>query len=267
MVHGTGRYKYEKGNVFDTLQGILKDGGLVPHKDDWDIKRGAMQTVSTARSRSYARLYASLFFPPKKRSGKELISRFLSSCYFFFTSKWVAWREYPPPRPHILDFKRKITAWTTKLARHPQSFTGVFLWGGTDIPGNYPVLIGIRKGAIQPTRGSRFIDLHEDRSERPIGISEFTHIEVPAEYVPETLRVLEEAGQKLLVIPLEEGIGMLAEYALALVRRRWRSSPLSAYVLFALYPSGAASHLGFISLPHFSGSSLCICSISLAVSG
>src|SRR5580693_824552 len=34
-----------------------------------------------------------------------------------------------------------------------------------------------------------------------------------------------------------------------------------------VYSSAAASHLGFISLPHFFGSSLCIFSICLATSG
>jgi len=174
--HGTGRYKYDGEKISDVLQGILDAGGLVTHKEDWDIKRGLMQTISTARARSYARLYASLFFPPKKRSIKELVLRLIWSCQFFLTSKWVAWQEYPPPRPHVLDPKKKLVAWTMKLAKRPQSFVRLFLWGGTDIPSNYPILIGIRKGAVQPTRGSRFIDLHEDRSEKPIRITDFTHV-------------------------------------------------------------------------------------------
>jgi hypothetical protein len=33
------------------------------------------------------------------------------------------------------------------------------------------------------------------------------------------------------------------------------------------YPSGVASHFGFVSLPHFLGSSLCIFPIAFAVSG
>jgi hypothetical protein len=203
--HGTGRYKYENGEVADVLGCIVADGGLIPHTDDWDMKRGMMQTISTARSRSYARLYASLFFPPGKRTIKELVLRLVWSCQFFLTSKWVAWQEYPPPQPHILNLKKKLAAWTVKLAKRPQSFAWLFLWGGTDIPGNYPILIGIRKGAVHPTRGSRFIDLHEDRSEQPIRIADFTHVEVPAEYVKEVSRFLENAGYTLPVISLESG--------------------------------------------------------------
>lgn len=92
-----------------------------------------------------------------------------------------------------------------KLARHPQSFIGVFLWGGTDLPNNYPILIGIRKGAVHPIRGSHFIDLHEDRSEQPINIADFTHVEVPTEYVEETKHLFEEAGYELPIVPLKAG--------------------------------------------------------------
>lgn len=67
------------------------------------------------------------------------------------------------------------------------------------------MLIGIRKGAIQPTHGSRFVDLHEDRSKKPIDIAELTHIEVPKENVQEVSGLLRRAGYALPIISLEVG--------------------------------------------------------------
>lgn len=200
--HGTGRYKYDGDKVVDILSEIISAGGLKPYDDEWDQKRGKIQTVSTAYARDYARLYASLFFPPPKRTLRELWNRFGWSCFYFLSSKWVAWGEYLPPKPHILDLKRKLVAWTKKLSSKPQSFTVVFLWGGTDIPINYPVLIGVKEGAVIPTSGSRFVDLHEARSTSLIPLADFTHIEVPMEHVDETRLLLERNNISVPVIPL-----------------------------------------------------------------
>lgn len=193
--HGTGRYKYDGGEVVDVLLGIVESGGLVPHKDDWDMKRGLSQTISFARDHSYARLYASLFLPPKGRDLKELILRFVLSVRFFLPSKWVAYGEYIPFRPHIVDLRRKLKEWGQKLTgKPPRFFTVLFLWGGTDIPNNYPVIIAVKSAAVQGTKGSRFVDLYEERSERTVSIAAFTYIEVPKDKVESVTQLFEGAG-------------------------------------------------------------------------
>jgi hypothetical protein len=203
--HGTGRYKYEGKEVVDILKGILTAGALIPFDDLWDQKRLDTRSISAARSRDYARLYASLFFPIKQRSMRELWNRLLWCCRYFLSSKWVAWNEYLPPRPHIIDYKNKVASWTAKLSCKSQSFFYLFLWGGTDIASNYPILIGIRRGAYITTLGSRFIDLHENRSATPISITDFTHIEVPQEHISETQQMFEVAGYSIPIIAIEVG--------------------------------------------------------------
>ncbi len=93
--HGTGRYCYaEDGSVVDILKGIIKDGGLVPHEDDWDRKRGKIQSISMAPARMYARLYACMYMPNGERIENEFGSRNLWGYYFFGTAKAVALIEY-----------------------------------------------------------------------------------------------------------------------------------------------------------------------------
>lgn len=198
--HGTGRYKYDNGEVVDILQGIIESGGLVPNKDDWDMKRGLSQTISFARDHSYARLYASLFLPPKDRTFKELVRRLFLSARFFLPSKWVAYGEYTPFRPHIIDLRRKLKEWGQKLTTKPQRFfTVLFLWSGTDIQYNYPVIIGVKNTAVQGTKGSRFVDLYEERSEKIVPITDFAHIEVPENKVDEVAEFFRNAGYEVPV--------------------------------------------------------------------
>lgn len=201
--HGTGRYKYDNGEVVDILLGIIKNGGLIPNKDDWDMKRGLSQTVSLARDHSYARLYASLFLPPKDRTFRELVRRLVFSTRFFLPSKWVAYSEYSLFRPHIVDLRRKLEEWGQKLTtKPPKFFTVLFLWGGTDIPDNYPVIIGVNRSAVQGTRGSRFVDLYEERSDQIVTFANFTHIEVPGNRVAEVIELFKDAGLKISIRPI-----------------------------------------------------------------
>ncbi len=201
--HGTGRYKYENGEVIDILRGIIESEGLVPNKDDWDMKRGLSQTVSFARDYSYARLYASLFLPPRDRNFKELVRRLVLSVRFFLPSKWVAYGEYTPFRPHILDLRKKLKKWGQKLTtKPPRFFTVLFLWGGTDISNNYPVIIGVKSTAVKGTKGSRFVDLYEERSEQVVSIGDFINIEVPEGRVFEVVELFKDTGWNIPVTPI-----------------------------------------------------------------
>jgi hypothetical protein len=202
--HGTGRYKYSaEGGIVDILKGIITDGGIVPHDDDWDRKRGKIQSISLARTRMYARLYACMYLPNGQRIRNEYLSRWFWGYYFFGTAKLVAYIEYPFQR-HVPGYKKKIREWTEKVSKKKHSLISIFLTG-TDIPNNYPLLIGIRQGVVHPVPGSRFFNLHECRSESSIQIGDFTHIEVPQDNVEETESLLRAAGYDTSVIPIEQG--------------------------------------------------------------
>jgi len=202
--HGTGRYKYnEHGSIRDVLKGIIAEGGLVPHEDDWDPKRGKIQSISLARARMYARLYACMHMPCGARLTNELGPRHFWGYCFFLSASVVAHIEYPLQR-HIHDYPNKLREWTGKVSKRPHTLKSIFL-EGTDIPDNYPILIGIKKGSVQPKLGSRFFNLHEARSEALIRFSDMTHIEVPEVNVAETTALLRSAGHDIPIILIEEG--------------------------------------------------------------
>lgn len=202
--HGTGRYKYEDGEVVDILRGILHEGELSIYNDASDQQRPDIQSVSFARSRGYARLYASLFFPKSQRSLQELWSRCLWCCRYLLPSVWAAWKERVP-LPFTIGYKSKVATFIAKFSHKNQSLLYLLLRGGTDISSNHPILIGIERNAYATTNGSQFVDLYEDRVSEPISIKKFTHIEVPKDRVSDIQQVLRAEGYTLSVIAIEEG--------------------------------------------------------------
>ena len=212
--HGTGRYKYtENRDTVDILGGIGREGGLIPHEDDWDEKRGVVNTVSLARSRMYARLYAGMFSPGGRPIENELGSREMWGAYFFGTSgvrvvldnlRVLTRRGMQEARDVYRD---KLDRWGNKISGESsvRSFVETFL-DGTDIQENYPILIGIKRNMGLHTQGSRFIDLHEGRAEHPILLDGITHLEVPRGRVAETGALLQGMGHsEISVLPIEYG--------------------------------------------------------------
>ena len=69
--HGTGRYQYRDGKIVDVLKGMIEQGGLLPQRDDIDTV-GVMDSISLARSRTYARAYADMHENGEKVSAMAL---------------------------------------------------------------------------------------------------------------------------------------------------------------------------------------------------
>ncbi|MFB6447159.1 hypothetical protein [Bradyrhizobium tunisiense] len=213
--HGTGRYQYSsRGTIVDVLLGIIQEGGLVPHEDDWDLKHATAKVTCTAMSRMYARLYAGMHSPQGLRIENELGSRELWAYYFFVTSSIMAIREFRLSLSAVMkrdltalvpDFAEKNRRWVRKISSREISQKDAFLVG-TDIASNYPILIGIKDLAFTPAQTSRYIGLHERRAPTPIKLADVSHIEVPLDHTEETLRLLRKFGVDWInVIPLEFG--------------------------------------------------------------
>ena len=214
--HGTGRFKFsQSGDVEDILQGMIKEGGLMPREDDWDRQHGIIHTVSVSPSRMYARLYAGMYCPAGTHIKNELGTRELWGYYFFGTSGILGMLEYRPnlrqirrgddSSSFIPDFGKKTEQWVSKASVQKHNIKDIFLHG-TDIAENYPILIGVKHSAVQPTHGSRFINLHEKRTESPILLNDISHIEVPRARVEETQVVLSENGHtEMKILPIEFG--------------------------------------------------------------
>jgi hypothetical protein len=204
--HGTGRYKYsEQRNIVDVLKGMIAEGGLVPHDDDWDWKLGKIQSISLARSRMYAKLYALMYAPGGQRLQGEYGPRWLWFHYFADTARLAALIKYRSPYGLLRDYQNKLQKWVQKISGGYRKKLFHVFKNGTDIPENYPILIGIRGNNVNPAWSSWIFWIHEVRSISKIAFSDMTHIEVPQISVAETVVLLRDEGIQIPVIPIEKG--------------------------------------------------------------
>jgi hypothetical protein len=211
--HGTGRYQHRGGQTVDILGEMITDGGVKPHLDRID-PLGDQEMFSTAKARMYARPYADMHHdqqvPLTYRYGKA--------------SKWARYFMAPYPIEAAAEAKlwrkevrRDFAAGATESMKE---FQGKFnqtpqtelqqiydmLDEGSDIQGNYPILIGFAEGAFEDIVKSKALARHESRSGELVPWDKITHLEVPLANVEETRHLLEEAGQIMVpVMPIEMG--------------------------------------------------------------
>lgn len=211
--HGTGRYSivYEDEDrtqvkeVQDVLEHIC-DSGLEPQPDNFDKLRGrGTSSVSTTSSRPYAMMYAAV------HNGGVLKYRFHDSKFWARVTAIGAIKKFPGI---VLDEYR-----TNGLAGIKETYPTIYRknkWKDMKnwkkkadpaiLPGDYPILIGMREGAFDPVRMSMLIRAyHEQRAHQPIPIDKLTHLEVPLGNMEETRKVLATKGITVPLIPIEMG--------------------------------------------------------------
>jgi hypothetical protein len=203
--HGTGRYKYsENGEVVDILKGMIQEGGLVPHDDDWDTVIGKVQSISLGRSRMYAKLYALMYLPHNQKI-YEYGPRWLWFHYFAGTIRIFARIRYLTPYKILKDYQSKLALWAKKITSDRRKNLYHIFRYGSDIQDNYSILIGIKGAAVKPLNNSPMFSMHEIRSGSPIHFHDMTHIEVPSIRIKEAETLLHDAGIKTPVISIESG--------------------------------------------------------------
>ncbi len=204
--HGTGRYQYRDGKVVDVLKGIIDQGGLLPARDDIDLV-GAMNSVSLARSRTYARAYADMHENGQKgeRNGSALLwsATFIGPLALKIAQEEKVWRSESRQRVREHFIASSSAQWYRKVRQEPTGTLGIFA-RGSDIENNYPILFGIKEGTAAPARTSGSVSVHEVRSTETIVFGDITHIEVPESRVSETQAMLVEAGYEVPVMAIED---------------------------------------------------------------
>lgn len=204
--HGTGRFQYRDGKVIDVLKGMIDQGGLLPHRDDIDLV-GAMDSVSLARSRTYARAYADMHENGEKgeRHGSALLwsAAFIGPLALKMVHEGKAWRKENRLKMREHFANSNSAQWYRKVRQEPTGTLGIFAYG-SDIQDNYPILFGVKEGVVAPTETSDSVAVHEVRSTEPIGFAEMTHIEVPESRVLETQAMLSGAGFEVPVMAIED---------------------------------------------------------------
>ncbi len=223
--HGTGRYQYgEQGEVVDAFSRIISQGTLEPRYDEIDFLAGKpdstedSHSVSLSPVRMYSRCYADLFQDRDAPRPYEYGSAGYWAKYFIgpiaidgaIESKIWKSESRREIRGHIENptFIDGVNAWRTKANKSPRKRAS--MWDtfeeGSDIAGNYPILIGLKEGYFDTVETSSSVARKERRTRDHIPLEAFTHIEVPQAYVAETRAILEEKGIiEVPVIPLEAG--------------------------------------------------------------
>jgi hypothetical protein len=207
--HGTGTKKYVpvadskysahcKREAEDVLGSLLS--GLRARRDpylDGMLYTSTAPTVSLSRTRMYAKAYALRHFCDGEalqyefgsrdfwykcittRMSIEMLRRYIGAQMLvrIVVASVRSWLDarYRNERARRLRHRREqLTRWSSDIRADGRDVLS------SDIPGNVPVLIGIRRGAV-PTiaAGPPNLALYESRTEVDIPPSAFTHIEVP----------------------------------------------------------------------------------------
>lgn len=200
--HGTGRLQYQKdGSVIDILQKILQQDGLRPFNDVFDVKHGGMVSISLARQRMYARIYADMH----AYKGVKLTQRYGSPrfwAYYFIMAinlhaikELGLWSRKSRREQEAVWRAQGKKLWTVKVTKKDGESVGLFFNLGSDIHGNYPILIGLKNAYYDILATSDYVARYECRVGSVIPISYITHIEAPYSKLDEVNTLLDKFGQ------------------------------------------------------------------------
>jgi hypothetical protein len=221
--HGTGRYhyghsdesRYESTNAdgtLDVLGSIATSDGLTPHHDPWIASGG--KTVSLGTVRMHSRLFARIHLYEGDTLMYELGSaRYWTRLYMLLLLYWLL-TNLRSCRQFMKSLLRQSSSkdlqlWAGAL-RKPHNGKVVSIRDilngealGSDIEGNYPILVGIARGNLRVMETIPLVHAVEVRSFDSVTLKDFTHIEVPFARVQETKEFLKSKAVFLEVLPLE----------------------------------------------------------------
>lgn len=179
---------------------------------------GSVYSISTSPSRMYARLYAELHAHENAKIKNQYGSTRFWLAYFMGILARDYMKEHKPTLISVLHGLREAKRWPTKVTTKTPSLFAAFKLG-SDIKGNYPILIGIQRDAFREAKSSACFQRHERKSMTPIAVGAFSHLEVPAIYVSETKKILKNHNyNNVAVIPIEWGETFCSRFTFAQLR-------------------------------------------------
>ncbi|MBN2015345.1 hypothetical protein JW766_00760 [Candidatus Dojkabacteria bacterium] len=215
--HGTGRFQYvsEKGKVEDILKMIIGSDGLVPHKKfaQIDNREKLRNTISLSK----IRMYASIFAQMHKDAGSKEYFLFGKRLFWLLAILFCNFLDNPirilsqTLHYSLLGGKEQMISMQSRVCRKERIkdfklFILQYLHMSTlnsDISGNYPILIAVKREGIKLLKPVHRIDLYEEKTEEPIHFSGVSHIEVPYAAIKSTSSILREAHKNIRIIPIE----------------------------------------------------------------
>ncbi len=207
--HGTGKLQHGKdgGGIVDIMNLLLEEKGLRPFKDIFDVKQGEMESTSVARTRMYARIYGDMHVfggaPLNQRYGSP---RFWS--YYFIMASFIhaigelgLWHPRARKEQKKMWYEQGKRTWTIKVTKRQDGDSmGMFFDAGSDIPNNYPIIIGIERDGHNVLETASYVAQHENRIGSRIPMNAFTHLEVPSAHVAEITKLLQTHGHSNLPV-------------------------------------------------------------------
>ena len=211
--HGTGRWQHGKDSIVDVMNSFCDIAGLKPSRDVYAVFGGSDQhivhSVSLCRSRMVARSYADMHglgWKEKNRYGDALTwtSYYYSLFYArLFTvngvkmlRRWKTWRA-------LSHDENGDNTWGKKVNKQARDVWDIFCLG-SDISGNYPILIGI-KSLDSQLKLEKPMRYYEVRADKRIDIANISHIEVPRDKQDEMRELLLSCGIDIPVTSIELG--------------------------------------------------------------
>lgn len=221
--HGTGRFQYRRTDTSnhqagaeettDILNSIITKDGLVPHLDPWIDSGG--KTVSLGTARIHSRIFARSHLHEDDSLLYELGSysfwiRLYAKLLFFWGLRdfksFCCLAGNICKRSTLSDIQIRAS-----LIRKPYKSQRVISMRnllkaevpGSDIIGNYPVLVGIKGDLDSLFDKIPLTHKVEVRSLTTVPMRKFSHLEVPLAKVQETKDLLRQSGIDLPVLPLE----------------------------------------------------------------
>ena len=214
--HGTGGFEYDyNGKTTPIFESILKNG-LKVHQDDYLViysKKLSMKSISLVHKRIIARCYADNhhFKNPKTfRFGNSIfwIVRHYAKMYILAYTIFA-----PRSLINILNWRKKnkinsSKSWSGKVNKSCQN-TWESFEKYSDIKGNFPVILGIKK-LRKTAKLPKIFNETEVRSLEDIPFKDIDHIEVPFKKYNELSNEIRKYNQKVKIFPIE--LGELFEY-------------------------------------------------------
>ena len=211
--HGTGRWQYGEHGTVDVLKSLCDTAGLKPARDVYAVFGGSDQhiihSISVCRSRMVARSYADMHgvgWKEKNRYGDALTwTAYYYSLFYarLFTingikmlRRWKTWRS-------LSHDENGDNTWGKKVNKQARDVWDIFCLG-SDILGNYPILIGVRSLDSQ-LKLEKPMSHYEVRADKRIGVANISHIEVPRDKQDEMRELLLSYGIDIPVTSIELG--------------------------------------------------------------
>jgi len=211
--HGTGRWQHGEHGTVDVLKSFCDTAGLNPARDVYAVFGGSDQhiihSISVCRSRMVARSYADMHgvgWKEKNRHGDALTwTAYYYSLFYarLFTingikmlRRWKTWRS-------LSHDEHGDNTWGKKVNKQARDVWDIFCLG-SDISGNYPILIGVRSldSQLKLEKPMRY---YEVRADKRIDVANISHIEVPRDKQDEMRELLLSYGIDIPVTSIELG--------------------------------------------------------------